>query len=96
MKVKVTVAARKSLKSIEKYTAENWGATQKRKYLKALYDRFNYLAKHPKRGKPARYIAKGLHSYTEGSHIIYYRTKKSHIEIIDILHERMEPRRHLD
>jgi len=30
-----------------------------------------------------------------GSHTIYFRTKSSRIEIIDVLHQSMEPTKHL-
>jgi len=54
-----------------------------------------YLAKNPKYGKVRDDIKRGYYSYPEGSHMIYYMIKTNHIEIIDILHQSMEPSQHL-
>jgi toxin ParE1/3/4 len=38
---------------------------------------------------------KGYLSFLAGSHVIFYREAKNHVDIIDILHQSMEPYRHL-
>ena len=54
-----------------------------------------YLAENPQRGKARDKIKRGYYSYLEGSHMIYYKILADHIAIIDILHQSMEPTRHL-
>ncbi|MCG8639167.1 MAG: type II toxin-antitoxin system RelE/ParE family toxin [Desulfobacterales bacterium] len=41
-------------------------------------------------------MKKGYLSFLAGSHIIFYRKSKNHVDIIDILHQSMEPYRHLE
>lgn len=54
-----------------------------------------HLAKHPQEGKARDDIKVGYYSYFEGSHTIYYRIRDTHIDVIDVLHQSMEPNRHL-
>ena len=88
-------AAQESLKQIHKYSLENFGKRQTVLYLKKLRDRMQYLADSPARGKIRDDIKSGYYSHFEGSHTIYYRIRDTHIDIIDVLHQSMEPVRHL-
>lgn len=87
--------AQQSLKGIRAYTLENFGDKQTRRYLQQLRNRMNALADQPHLGKQRDDIKAGYHSYHEGSHMIYYRIRDTHIDIIDVLHQRMDPARHL-
>jgi toxin ParE1/3/4 len=40
-------------------------------------------------------IAKGYYSVFAGKHTIYYRIRDTYIDIIDVLHQSMDPMRHL-
>ena len=95
-KFKLTIPARKSLKSIALYTLKNSGKNQMLKYITAFDSRFHYLAENPLHGKDRSYIVKGLRSYNESSHVIFNYIKKDHIEILDILHQNTEPEQHFD
>jgi len=46
-------------------------------------------------GKARPEIKAGYYSIFTGKHTIYYRIKPEHIDIIDVLHQRMEPTNHL-
>lgn len=88
-------AAQRSLKQIQEYSLENFGKTRTATYLKALRRSMRELAKTPGKGKARDEIKNGYHSHFEGSHTIYYRIQDEHIEIIDVLHQSMEPQNHL-
>lgn len=87
--------AQKSLKEIKSYSTETFGKRQTKIYLEKLQGRMRTLAENPKRGKTRDKIKVGYYSYLEGSHTIYYKILADHIAIIDILHQSMEPERHL-
>ena len=87
--------AQKSLKEIYRYSITTFGPDQARRYLAQLRDRMQWLAEQPHFGKQRDDIKQGYYSYFEGSHTIYYRLKPPHIEVIDVLHQRMDPVRWL-
>ncbi len=87
--------AQQSLKDIRAYSLETFGNQQTRRYLQQLKDRMNRLADQPNLGKQRGDIKAGYRSYPERSHTIYYRIRDTHIDIIDVLHQRMDPHRHL-
>lgn len=64
-------------------------------YLTAINSRFKWLAKNPEIGKSRDDIKNGYLSYPEGRHVVFYRTKISHIEILAILHQNMDYQLHL-
>ncbi len=60
-----------------------------------LRDKMKELATAPSNGQERNEIKTGYHSAFVGSHTIYYRVVNEQIEIIDVLHQSMEPMRHL-
>lgn len=88
--------AKKSLRQIGNYTLKNYGTEQKKKYLKMLRDSMQKAANAPEANGTARdEIKAGYYSIFAGKHTIYYRIKPTHIDIIDVLHQRMEPTKHI-
>lgn len=90
--------AKRSIENIEEYSLENFGKIQTGIYLSSLHKRMQFLAVKPHAGlQQTDIFYDGLcHSYFEGSHTIYYLiVSASQINIIDILHQSMEPKRHL-
>ena len=87
--------AQESLTGIKAYSTEKFGKRQTNIYLEKLRDRMRDLADNPKRGRVRDKIKPGYYSYFEGSHTFYYKILADHIAIIDILHQSMEPMRHL-
>ncbi|NWF39579.1 type II toxin-antitoxin system RelE/ParE family toxin [Mariprofundus sp. NF] len=63
--------------------------------MKQLDHCFHLLNRSPEIGRVRTEIASELSSHPSGSHIIYYLTKADHIVIVDILHQNMDPVRHL-
>lgn len=49
------------------------------------------LAGTPNKGLIREDLKVGYHSDFVGSHTIYYKIQPSHIEIIDVLHQSMDP-----
>ena len=87
--------AQASLLNIKAYSITTFGKKRTTAYLKSMRDRMRSLSESPLMGKARDEIKKGYYSYFEGSHIIYYRITITHIDIIDVLHQSMEPSLHL-
>ncbi len=79
------------LKDIGRYTLQQWGREQRNLYLKMLDATFRQLAANPLKGKDCSDIRNGYRKFNAGGHVIFYRQLSSDtIEIVRILHGRMD------
>jgi toxin ParE1/3/4 len=92
---RLTRKAREDLKAIGRYTRRVWGIRQTSVYLLAMDRRFARLAENPELGQACDDIRTGYRRLFEGRHVIYYRQRPDHIEIVRVLHASMDPDRHL-
>ena len=83
------------LKSIGRFTLNSWGREQRNIYLSKLDESFHILAEQPHLGNARDDIREGYRVYHVGRHLIFYRQKTTAIEIIRILHDRMDVETHL-
>jgi toxin ParE1/3/4 len=88
----ISEEANKDIKNIWLYTFENWSVEQADRYLNLIIDEIEYLIEHPKSGKDYNQIRKGYFRARIKSHFIFYKInlKKEQIEIIRVLHQRMD------
>ncbi|MDX9715134.1 MAG: type II toxin-antitoxin system RelE/ParE family toxin [Dissulfurispiraceae bacterium] len=89
----VSIKALADLKKIGQYTEteKSWGREQRNSYLGMINSCFQQLALNPDKGKDCGYVRKGYRKYIVGRHIIFYRMAGSNsIEIIRVLHGRMD------
>jgi len=87
--------AQSSLKNIRVYSTKNFGTKRTKAYLQCIRDRFNELSENPSHGILREDLKVGYYSNFVGSHTIYYRVNNTHIDIIDVLHQSMEPSKHI-
>ena len=87
---KLTAAALNDLREIARYTQNKWGKNKRSVYLRALDERFNWLAQNPDLGLPRDDIKTGYLCYPEGKHIIFYRKNDDWIDVLGILHQSMD------
>ncbi|UTW66200.1 type II toxin-antitoxin system RelE/ParE family toxin [bacterium SCSIO 12643] len=92
MKYKISHEANQDLENIWIYTYENWSLEQADRYFNLIMDEIEYLANNPKSGKNYDHLKKGYFRSKIKSHSIFYKTnsKKQVIEIIRVLHQRMD------
>ncbi|MFC9898520.1 type II toxin-antitoxin system RelE/ParE family toxin [Nocardia sp. NPDC127579] len=89
-------AARADLRRIWDYTAERWSEDQAEQYLHALRHTIERAAANPRIGRPLDDIRSGYLKLTAGSHVVFYRiTGAGIVHVIRVLHQRMDPGRHL-
>lgn len=88
---KLTNKAVEDLENIWNYTFDKWSEEQADKYYNTLIESFKEIANHPKMGKSYDGIATNILGVKAYRHIIFYRLlNESYVEIIRILHQRMD------
>lgn len=93
---RLTPAARRDLSSIWDYTEEAWGQQQAEVYLNEIRGAFERIAASPDRGRACDEVRAGYRRYAIGSHLVFYVVSTDgQVDIIRILHQRMDPTRHV-
>jgi toxin ParE1/3/4 len=87
---RLTAKARADLRDIGCYTQEVWGREERNHYLSRLDEAFHLLAREPNMGRSCDDIRPAYRKYHQGRHVIFYPQSGEDIEIIRILHERMD------
>lgn len=82
------------LEDIWLYTARTWSQEQAESYHSGLVLAFEGLAAGRKTGRPAD-IRDGYFKYAVGAHLVFYRPGDAGIDVIRVLHQRMDTNRHL-
>jgi toxin ParE1/3/4 len=88
--------AQLDLDDIADYTFARWGAEQAERYIRGLEFAFRQLAEDGWRGRAVsdRHSSKLRHNY--GSHIIIFERASGTVDIVRILHNRMDVDTRLD
>ena len=87
----ISEKANEDLENIWLYTYENWSQEQADRYYNLILNETEYISEHFESGKSFEHIRKGYRSTKVKSHLIFYRKSIiDTIEIIRILHQRMD------
>ena len=70
--------------------ADKWSVAQADRYYLLIIDEIDYICKNMNSGKPMDNIRKGYRATKVKSHLIFYRVVNNTVEVIRILHERMD------
>ena len=87
------VISKKALTDLEEiwlYTLEKWTVDQANRYYTLIFDEINFICKNINAGKSMEHVRKGYRASKVKSHLIFYRILNNTVEIIRILHERMD------
>lgn len=87
--------AEADLEGIWRYTSENWSNEQADKYHGDIVSAFEGLAMGIRKGRPVD-VRDGYFKYAVGSHFVYYCFSDSTIDVMRVLHQRMDVSRHLE
>ena len=92
----ITPRARGDLDEIWRHTERDWDADQAETYLRRLATAFGEIASGHRPGRNADDIRLGYWTLAVGSHTVFYRRQDDgRVQIVRVLHGRMDPRRHL-
>ena len=88
-------AAQADLDDIWEYTAGRWGEAQAERYTRDIQAACRALGDGTRTGRSAEDIRAGYRKLGVGSHMIYFRSRAGMVEIVRILHGRMDVSRRI-
>jgi toxin ParE1/3/4 len=91
----LTPRAQDDLDEIWDYTVNRWGLDQAETYTRQLWKDIQTVADNASLGRECSEVRAGYRQYPSGSHVLFYRVLKDSIDVVRILHERMDYERHL-
>lgn len=92
---RLTPAAQRDLSSIWDYTLEHWDERQAETYVLDIRSGIDRIATRPDLGRAVDDIRPGYRRYAIGSHLVFFIDRDGGIDVIRILHRRMDPDQHL-
>lgn len=95
MKYRLTRPAVHDLAEIGRYTRKHWGRQQTTRYRQALTTRLKWLCRNKPLWHERPEIHEGIYTYPEQSHIIVFAEYEGGLEVLRVLHRRMDPARHV-
>lgn len=93
MKALAYVISKKAVSDLEEiwlYTVEKWSLALADRYYKLIFDEIDFICRNSNAGKSMEHVRKGYRASKVKSHLIFYRVFNNTIEVIRILHERMD------
>jgi toxin ParE1/3/4 len=90
-------AAQLDLEQIWDYTCDRWGDDQAENYVREIERAIQRVVQNPMIGRACDEVRAGYRRHAVGSHTLYYRLATPEcIDVVRILHQRMDVDRHLD
>lgn len=87
--------AQRDIEDIWDYSAGRWSVAQAELYIRQIQRALETLAADPRLGRSCDEVRAGYRKYPVGSHLVFYRIVESGIDVVRILHRRMDFGRHL-
>ena len=87
--------AQGDLDEIWTYTVKRWGTDQAKFYIRQIGPNIETVAAQPTIGRACPEVRAGYYKYPSGAHFLSYRLIDGGIDVVRILHERMDFGRHL-
>ena len=87
--------AQQDIEDIWDYTADRWDADQADQYTRGIQSAIEAAADNPQRGRPCDDVRPGYFKLFAGSHAIFYRLRRGTLDVVRILHGRMDFDHHL-
>ncbi len=86
----ISKKAASDLEEIWLHTVEKWSIDQADRYYNLIFDEIQFICKNVNAGKSMEHVRKGYRASKVKSHLIFYRIQNNIVEVIRILHERMD------
>ncbi|WP_299733503.1 type II toxin-antitoxin system RelE/ParE family toxin [uncultured Tateyamaria sp.] len=87
---RLTPAARADLDDIWDYTVKTWGADQAEAYVRALIAACAGIATGATPTQDVAHVRPGYRKALSGRHVLYLRQSETGVEVVRILHQRMD------
>lgn len=90
-------AARADLEEIWDYTCQRWDDDQAEEYVREIQRAIERVVDNPMIGRACDELRPGCRKHAVGSHTLYYRIVGGDvINVVRVLHQRMDVDRHFD
>lgn len=86
----ISKKANTDLEEIWLHTADKWSVEQAYRYHNLIFDEIDFICTTTKAGKSAEHIRKGYCYSKVKSHLIFYKIVNGTVQIVRILHEKMD------
>lgn len=97
MRYSIREKANQDIEKIWLYTFENWSLEQADRYYNLILDEIEYISENFESGKSIDFIKKGYRASIVKSHIIFYKkSRRNIVEIIRVLHQKMDIENRID
>ena len=93
--VRFSPKAKADLDQIWDHSLKEWGPERAEAYIHAIRSIINLIDQFPAMAKNAENIRPGLLKYAVGSHVLFLRMANRSIDVVRVLHQRMDYPRHL-
>ncbi|HEX9776884.1 MAG TPA: type II toxin-antitoxin system RelE/ParE family toxin [Geopsychrobacteraceae bacterium] len=87
--------ATSDLSAIWDYTLAEWGIDQAEQYVRELWAVMKEQASDSSTSTDISDVRKGYRKIRSGSHVIFFKLTRAGIDVVRILHQRMDFERHL-
>ncbi|MGO1183768.1 MAG: type II toxin-antitoxin system RelE/ParE family toxin [Micrococcaceae bacterium] len=88
-------AAQGDLSSIWDFTEVRWGVLQAERYMSEIRVAMEHIAQDANAGRCRDEARQGYRSYSVSRHVIFYIPRDEFVDVIRVLHQRMDFSRHL-
>ena len=93
--IRLSPKAKLDLSGIWDYTYQEWRLEQAEKYMQTLWQSMQGLIVDPSTSVDIDYVRKGYRKTRTGSHVIFFKLADDGINVVRILHQKMDFERHL-
>lgn len=93
-KIVLSPRAKADIEEIWDYTVEHWSVGQAEIYIRQVQTAIHVVAAKPEIAKSCEAIRTGYWKYPAGSHVIFFKLISDGIDVVRILHSRMDFKRH--
>lgn len=91
----LTPRAQRDIEDIWDYTVDHWNVGQAETYIRQIHHAIEAVAAKPKLARSCNAIRPGYWKYPAGSHVLFFRMRDEGIDVVRILHSRMDFEQHL-
>lgn len=78
------------LRAIWKFGEAQWGADQADMYARRIQRAMDVVGTDPRRGRGCDDIRPGYRQFAVGTHMLFFRPHPAGVEIVRVLHQRMD------
>ena len=93
---RISEAAISDLDGIWEFTLHKWSKKQADRYYYLIMNEIEFIAGNINSGKPMNHVKKGYFASYVKSHMILFKRNKEIVEVIRVLHQKMDIESNLD